>query len=154
MGGYDQSLLLARTIGEAGYRYIAVSRPGYLGRPLRAGRTPEEQADLYADMLDALGIREAAVMAVSGRGPSAIHFALRHKERCWGLVFGLDVQRQDQHAAATVVPDHEAARPLALVRWLHAPQDGADLERAASRSILDPVVRARTLRARSRTPSR
>lgn len=86
MGGHDQSLLLARTLGEAGYRYVALSRPGYLGTPLTAGREPEEQADLYADVLDRLGIRRAAVMAVSGGGPSAIHFALRQPDRCCGLV--------------------------------------------------------------------
>src|SRR5512145_918287 len=48
MGGWDQSLLLARTLGEGGYRYVGVSRPGYLGTPLASGRSPEEQADLLA----------------------------------------------------------------------------------------------------------
>jgi hypothetical protein len=52
MGGCDQGLILARTIGETGYRFVALSRPGYLGTPLTAGRTPEEQADLYADLVD------------------------------------------------------------------------------------------------------
>jgi pimeloyl-ACP methyl ester carboxylesterase len=86
MGGYDQGLLLARTIGGPGYRYIGPSRPGYLGTPLSRGRSPEEQADLYASLLGALGVERCAVMAVSGGGPSAIHFALRHRDRCWGLV--------------------------------------------------------------------
>ncbi len=86
LGGYDQGILLARTLGEAGYRYVAPSRPGYLGTPLVRGREPEEQADLYAAMLDALGAERAAVMAVSGGGASAIHFALRHRDRCSGLV--------------------------------------------------------------------
>ncbi len=48
MGGYDQGLILARTIGPPGYRYVAVSRPGYLGTPLTGGRSSEEQADLCA----------------------------------------------------------------------------------------------------------
>lgn len=86
MGGWDQSLLLARTVGEAGYRTVAVSRPGYLGTPLAGGRSPEEQADLHAALLDRLGVARAAVMAVSGGGYSAIHFALRHPDRCWALV--------------------------------------------------------------------
>ncbi|HSD21220.1 MAG TPA: hypothetical protein VLC54_14340, partial [Anaeromyxobacter sp.] len=66
MGGYDQGLLLARTVGAPGFRYVAISRPGYLGTSLALGKTPEEQANLYRDVLDALGIREVAVMAVSG----------------------------------------------------------------------------------------
>ena len=86
MGGYDQGLILVRTIGEAGYRFIAVSRPGYLGTRLSSGRRPEEQADLAAALLDVLHIPSAAVMAVSGSGPCALQFALQHRERCWGLI--------------------------------------------------------------------
>ena len=86
MGGYDQGLILGLTIGEPGYRQVAVSRPGYLGTPLSTGRTSQEQGDLCADFLDALGIGRTAVLAVSGGGPCALQFALRHPDRCWGLV--------------------------------------------------------------------
>lgn len=86
MGGYDQAQILARTIGEPTYRYLAPSRPGYLGTPLTAGKTPEEQADLYAEFIDLLDIRQVIVFAISGGGPSAIHFALRHPDKCRGLV--------------------------------------------------------------------
>ncbi len=91
MGGYDQSQILARTIGEANYRYLSLSRPGYLGTPLTAGATPEEQADLYAEVIDLLGIRQVVVFAISGGGPSAIHFALRHPHKCRGLVLASTV---------------------------------------------------------------
>ncbi|HTP28743.1 MAG TPA: alpha/beta hydrolase [Anaeromyxobacteraceae bacterium] len=86
LGGYDQGLILAHTIGDAGFRYVSLSRPGYLGTPLSDGRTPTEQADLYREVLEALGIRAVAVMAVSGGGGSALQFALSHRDRCWGLV--------------------------------------------------------------------
>lgn len=86
MGGYDQSEILALTIGEASYRFLSLSRPGYLGTPLTAGQTPEEQADLYAEVIDLLGIKQVIVFAISGGGPSAIHFALRHPDKCRGLV--------------------------------------------------------------------
>ncbi len=87
MGGCDQSLMLAQTIGDdSGYRYIGVSRPGYLGTPISSGRSAEDQADLCAALLDELGIETAAVMAVSGGGPCALNFALRHGDRCRGLV--------------------------------------------------------------------
>ena len=47
MGGCDQSLLLGRSaLGNSGFRFIAVSRPGYLGTPLASGKAPEHQADL------------------------------------------------------------------------------------------------------------
>src|SRR5262245_38660028 len=88
MGGFDQSQLLARALlGErTGHRVIAVSRPGYLGTPLYISPTPEEQADLYAQMLDRLRIDSAVAVAVSAGGPSALQFALRHPDRCRALI--------------------------------------------------------------------
>ena len=86
MGGYDQSLTLARTVCAPAFRFLAVSRPGYLGTPLSSGKTAEEQADLCAALLDELKIEHVAAIAVSGGGPCALQFALRHPERCRGLV--------------------------------------------------------------------
>jgi pimeloyl-ACP methyl ester carboxylesterase len=87
-GGCDQGLLLARGAISNADRFlcIAPSRPGYLNTPLAAGPSPEQQADLFADMLDALGVADALVLAISGGGPSALQFALRHRGRCRGLV--------------------------------------------------------------------
>ncbi len=85
-GGYDQSLTLAKLIGSQRCSFIALSRPGYLQTPLQVGQTPEQQADLYAALLDALGIERAAVIGISGGGPSSLQFALRYPERCRGLV--------------------------------------------------------------------
>ncbi|MGJ5817249.1 alpha/beta fold hydrolase [Paludibaculum fermentans] len=87
MGGYDQSVMLARAaLAGGGFQFVAVSRPGYLGTPLAGAQHPEQQADLCEALLDALGIRQAAVLAVSGGGQCALQFALRHASRCWGLV--------------------------------------------------------------------
>ena len=87
MGGYDQGLILGRAaVGWTGFQLIAISRPGYLGSPLTLGCTPREQAELCTDVLDALGIRLAAVMAISAGGQCALQFASRHTKRCWGLV--------------------------------------------------------------------
>lgn len=87
MGGYDQSVMLARAaVEDCGFQFVAVSRPGYLGTPLGEATAPERQADLCAALLDALGIRQAAVLAISGGGQCALQFALRHAGRCWGLV--------------------------------------------------------------------
>jgi len=145
MGGHDQGVLLARTIGEEGYRYLAPSRPGYLGTPLSAGKSAEDQADLYAEVLSHLGIRSAAVMAVSGGGPSALLFAARHPALCWGLVL-----------VSTCSGIIEEKLPLAfhLTKLLvRVPGFAASVHRrierhpegAAARSIRDPAVLARTL---------
>lgn len=85
-GGYDQGLLIARLLNDSQFRFIAVSRPGYLRTPLETGRSPEDQADGFAALLGVLRVPEAAVIALSAGGPAALQFALRHPDRCWGMV--------------------------------------------------------------------
>lgn len=145
MGGYDQSLLLARTIGDEGFRYIGVSRPGYLGTPLASGKTSEQQADLCAALLDTLGIFDALVMAVSGGGPCALQFALHYRERCRGLVL-VDTCGQK---VDTPIPLSFKLTKLLMRCTTIADAMGrkalADIDRMASRSIPDPQLRAKTL---------
>jgi len=144
MGGYDQGLILARTVGAPGFQYVSVSRPGYLGTSIAAGRTPAEQADLYPDILDAFGIGTAAVMAVSGGGPSALQFALRHRDRCWGLVMvSACSARLDVPLPLAWNLMKMTARLSALVAVMRGRVE-RDPERAARRSIPDHVMRART----------
>ena len=71
---------------ENGFRVIAPSRPGYLGTPLRTGRTWGQQADAHAALLDVLGINRVAVIAASGGGPSTYELAARHRDRVSALV--------------------------------------------------------------------
>lgn len=85
-GGYDQGELLGAAAARQGFRMITVSRPGYLRTPLDTGRSPEEQADAFAALLDALGIPQVAVVSLSGGGPAAIQFCLQHPARCLALV--------------------------------------------------------------------
>jgi pimeloyl-ACP methyl ester carboxylesterase len=119
-GGYDQGLAVAEFLGCSRLLFIAVSRPGYLGTPLEVGRTPQEQADAFAALLDALGLRDAAVIGVSGGGPSAIQFALRHPDRCWTLVL-ISAITQNRPAAQRPLGWkllHWAAMSSDLVGWL------------------------------------
>jgi pimeloyl-ACP methyl ester carboxylesterase len=83
-GGYDQGLLETRVLDN--FKFIAVSRPGYLRTPIETGRTPTEQADALAALLDSLGIKQVAVIGTSMGGVVAMHFALQHPDCCWGLV--------------------------------------------------------------------
>jgi len=145
MGGFDQSLLLARAAGPPGFRYLAVSRPGYLGTPLSSGRTPEEQADLCAALLDELGIRSAAALAVSGGGPCALQFASRHSQRCWALVMVSACSATLEGRVPLMFQVLKfAARWPAAIRFLSRRAE-SDPERAARRSIRDAAVRLRTV---------
>ncbi len=88
-GGYDQSLSAVRATPELAppnTMTIAVSRPGYLGTPLSSGASFEEQADLYAALLDELGVERVVVLGASGGGGAALQFALRHPDRTMGLI--------------------------------------------------------------------
>ncbi len=98
-GGYDQGHAFARLIGSQQLTFIALSRPGYLRTPLTTGKTPLEQADLYAALLDALAIQQTTIIGISGGGPSALQFALRYPQRCRKLVMisGV-VQRYSEQA--------------------------------------------------------
>ena len=86
IGGFDQGRVLANWIDETKYRILSPSRPGYLGTPLENGPTMEEQADLFAALLDVLKIDKAAVIAASAGGLPGYLFAIRHPDRIWGLI--------------------------------------------------------------------
>ena len=73
-------------ISNEGIGVIAPSRPGYGRTPLSGGKTTVEAADLYAALLDELKIDQVIVYGISGGGPSAINFALKHPNRCKALV--------------------------------------------------------------------
>lgn len=108
-GGYDQYLPRPDPAATS-VRVLAVSRPGYLRTPIDTGRTPEEQADAYAALLDALGIPEVIILAASGGGPSGISFAAKYPERTTGLITTAAVSQ-------SIVIDAEQ-QPPAIARLL------------------------------------
>ncbi len=84
-GGFDQGLAWCRHLRDGGCELLALSRPGYLRTPLESGRSPENQADLYAAVLDTLDIERVTILGFSTGGPSAVHFAARHPDRVTAL---------------------------------------------------------------------
>lgn len=147
MGGFDQSLLLARAAFAMPVRVVAVSRPGYLGTPLADAGMPDAQADLYAAALDTLGIARVHVIAVSAGGPSALAFARRYPARCSGAVLVSCCTGR-----LAIPPEIRTRMPMmtlfaripglaSFMRW----RTRRDPLRSALRSIRDPDLAARTL---------
>ena len=85
-GGFDQGMDFAKGLAAGGLRVIAMSRFGYLRTPLPRDASPAAQADAHACLLDALGLKRAAIVGASAGAPSSMQFALRHPERCAALV--------------------------------------------------------------------
>ena len=100
-GGYDQGTLDMDMWNDAGFSMLSISRPGYLRTPLSTGETFEEQADAIEALLDTLNISKVAILGVSGGGPIALHFALRHPDRISALILMAAVSNEytvDQEA--------------------------------------------------------
>jgi pimeloyl-ACP methyl ester carboxylesterase len=74
-GGFDQGRLLAETLGGEGFRWVAVSRFGYLESDLPEDPSVTAQAHAFADLLDQLEIATVHILAMSGGVPPALKFA-------------------------------------------------------------------------------
>lgn len=84
-GGYDQGELIAMAILDERFDWITPSRFGYLGSTFHVGATFDEQAKAYALLLDHLGLKRVAVLAMSHGGPSALLFAALYPDRVSSL---------------------------------------------------------------------
>jgi 2-hydroxy-6-oxonona-2,4-dienedioate hydrolase len=85
-GGHDQGMAFAGALAKRGIRVIAMSRFGYLRTPMPVDASAAAQADAHVCLLDALGIRQAAVLGGSAGAPSALEMAIRHPDRVSALV--------------------------------------------------------------------
>ena len=101
-GGFDQALQVTRIFGN-NFQWIAPARFGYLGTPLPENGSPIAQADAHAAFLDAMDIEQIPIIGMSAGGPSALQFALRHPDRCTGLVMVAAIS----HAMIDVIPNPE-----------------------------------------------
>ena len=71
-GGHDQGMAFAGPLAQHGIRVIAMSRFGYLRTPMPADGSAAAQADAHVCLLDALGIRRAAIVGGSAGALSAL----------------------------------------------------------------------------------
>ncbi len=73
---------------EAGYRVISFDRPGFglSDKSESFNYAVSNQADLTAELMDALAIEKAVIVGHSAGGNVAGHFAIRHPERVSRLV--------------------------------------------------------------------
>jgi 2-hydroxy-6-oxonona-2,4-dienedioate hydrolase len=85
-GGFDQGMAFAAPLANRGIRVIAMSRFGYLRTPVPIDTSAEAQADTHVCLLDALGIKQTAVMGGSAGAPSALQLAIRHPNRVSALI--------------------------------------------------------------------
>jgi 2-hydroxy-6-oxonona-2,4-dienedioate hydrolase len=113
-GGHDQGMAFAGALGRQGIRVIAMSRFGYLRTPMPADANPAAQADAHACLLDALGIRQAAVLGGSAGGPSAMQMAIRHPDRVNALVLLVPLAYKPNTLTDSVAPLSPWAENLIL----------------------------------------
>lgn len=113
-GGHDQGMAWARPLSQQGVRVIAMSRFGYLRTARPTDASPEAQADAHVCLLDALGIKRAAVMGVSAGAPSAMQTAIRHPQRVSALVLVVPIAYKPGDVVGTAPPVSDTKDALLL----------------------------------------
>ena len=103
-GGFDQGIAFAGGLASKGIRVIAMSRFGYLRTPLPVDASAEAQADAHVCLLDALGIKMAAVLGGSAGAPSALQMAIRHPDRVSALIMFVPVTYKPPDIAGSAPP--------------------------------------------------
>ena len=90
-GSYRNNTWLAQELPN--HQVISVSRPGYGESPLSTATTFPDQAAMYVDVLDAIGVEHCVVLGMSASGPIALLAARDHAPRIRGLVLWCAVAR-------------------------------------------------------------
>ena len=85
-GGFDQGLWMRRVFLEDKYKFISVSRYGFLRSPIPDNASIKNQAALYSALLDDLNVTKVIVVGGSAGGASAIQFANDYPEKTSALI--------------------------------------------------------------------
>ena len=105
-GGFDQGLAFSAPLAQQDVRIIAPSRFGYLRSAMPEDATVEMQADALDWLMRRLGIEQAVIIGGSAGALSATQLALRHPERCRGLVLLVPAMyAPDRLPGANAAPD-------------------------------------------------
>jgi 2-hydroxy-6-oxonona-2,4-dienedioate hydrolase len=133
-GGFDQGLLFAGQLVDAGYRVIAPSRFGYLKSDFPDDPSSENQADALVELIDHLGIERIAIAGGSAGALPAMEFAIRHPDRTAALV---------AIVPAAYAPGRPPARPWSATQtWIAESGLGSDfLFWAAMTAMPDTMIR-------------
>jgi 2-hydroxy-6-oxonona-2,4-dienedioate hydrolase len=133
-GGFDQGLLFAGQLVDAGYRVIAPSRFGYLKSDFPDDPSSENQADALVELIDHLGIDRIAIAGGSAGALPAVEFAIRHPDRTAALV---------AIVPAAYAPGRPPARPWSATQtWIAESVLGSDfLFWAAMTAMPDTIIR-------------
>ena len=115
-GGFDQGLAFSAPLARQGVRIIAPSRFGYLRSALPEGATVEMQADALDWLIGERGIDKVVIVGGSAGALSATQLALRHPERCRGLVLVVPaLYAPDRLPGANAAPDAGTQRMINAV---------------------------------------
>jgi 2-hydroxy-6-oxonona-2,4-dienedioate hydrolase len=120
-GGHGQGMVLAGGLALQGVRVIAMSRFGYLRTPMPLDASAAAQADAHVCLLDALGIKQAAVMGYSAGAPSALQMAIRHPARVTALVLTVPIAYKPPDQAASAAPMPPLVK--SAIAWLFSSPD-------------------------------
>lgn len=85
-GGFDQGLWMRKVFLEDKYKFISVSRYGFLRSPIPDNASIKNQAALYPALLDDLNVTKVILVAGSAGGASAIQFANDYPEKISALI--------------------------------------------------------------------
>ena len=84
--GYDPGINTLNTILGNEHRKIAPSRFGYPGSDAPTIPKPENQAKVFAALLDDLEIQEVFIITTSAGGAAGFQFAIQYPDRVKGLI--------------------------------------------------------------------
>ena len=117
-GGFDQGRLLARAIGGDGFRWISISRFGYLGSAMPKAPSTAAQAEAFVGLLDALGVERVNILAMSGGVPPSLKFAEMFPDR---------VDRMMLSSSAPFTPFRPVVEDRPIPTWAYSALLGNDV---------------------------